>query len=175
MNNYTLESFITFCDDMQIAEEGTSSSNVIKFKMFGKDATAKIIFDNVEDTPSTRKIINSVLKLVGSNKSLYTYLYTQNKSLYDDEINKNPYFDGKTIQNGIDLLKAMTNDTRYTLVVTEKTVYFCGEYWIDPEHGFSISFPNGKFVKAEKESRMTDIRNKYRTEITVLGQFSDAL
>lgn len=167
-----LESFINKCDELMIpSEESTTSSDerIVTFKMFGKEATCKIISNYGESVNNT--IVNNILKIVGSNKSLYDYLYKENKDMFE-EINDDPYFKGKKINNGMDLINAMTEDLKYTMYISRGCVYFCGEYWVDPEHGFSIYFPRGKFIKAIQKKYIGD---NYVPIATTIGQFSDGL
>jgi hypothetical protein len=109
--------------------------------------------DNVND------LISSVIKTCCTNKALYDYLYTRNKSFFED-INEEPYLGGKTINCGKDLINAI--ETKYKFycgAAMEKSkdgkevpvIFFNGEYWCEPEHGFSISFPNGKIVKSAED------------------------
>lgn len=172
MYNLALENFIDFCDEMQIAEESTDlKSRTMPFKMFGKNAKVVIYeneYDNIKIDDSTA---NAVLKMVGTNKSIYDYLYKSSSSMFD-EINSDPYYKGKKITSGNDLIKAMTEDLKYSMYIKQGCIYFCGEYWVDPEHGFSIWFPNGKFVKASN-GKYQD--TKYKPIATKLGQHSDGL
>ena len=44
MNTYTLESFISFCDDMMIAEEGFNNDLTYNLHKFGKDSKHNILY-----------------------------------------------------------------------------------------------------------------------------------
>lgn len=114
---------------------------------------ADMLPDNVND------LISSVIKTCCTNKALYDYLYTRNKSFFED-INEEPYLGGKTINCGKDLINAI--ETKYKFycgAAMERSkdgkevpvIFFNGEYWCEPEHGFSISFPNGKIVKSAED------------------------
>jgi hypothetical protein len=132
---------------------------------------------NSKDSKLVQKV-DSVLKTICS-PSLYGYLYNLDKDFYETEINTDPYYDGKTIKSGKDLMNAIkeeiTNKNTCLYIDGQRNcIYFCGEYWIDPEHGFSIVFPGGNFVKA-KSNKDKKYDSHYNPLITYIGQYSDAL
>jgi hypothetical protein len=127
------------------------------------------------DNPDSKLLdkVDSVLKTVCS-PSLYNYLYKMEKRYYEDEVNTDPYYDGKKIQSGKDLMNACKEqithkNTKIFINDRRNMIYFCGEYWCDEEHGYCITFPGGKFVKGNESS------NKYNSKITRMGLYSDAL
>ena len=115
--------------------------------------------------------VDNVLKVVCS-KELYENWYKEKDDIFE-EINDDPYFKGKKIKNANDLIKALKEEitnknTRVYINTYRKTIYFCGEYWCDPEHGYSISFPDGEYVKSKGY-------NSSKGPVTYFGQYSDAL
>lgn len=131
-------------------------NRVIEFN--GAEYDVEIIGDKELDIE-----INDCIDILNSDE-LFDYLYENTKWMFD-EINSDPYFEGKTITSGEDLKNSIEEISQ--IGYKRDVIYICGEFWCDPEHGFSISFPNGKFVKkgdAEEGSKFT-----------VLGQFSDCL
>lgn len=146
----------------------------IPVNIFGNKINLKIKCDEKLNKKLESKIDN-VIKYI-SAKSLYNYLYNLNKNYYDSEINSDPYYDGKTIKSGTDLLKSIDFNHKNTTLFLDSDrncIYFCGEYWVDPEHGFSIVFPNGNFIKGEGKDKKYD--SKYNPLFTFMGQYSDAL
>ena len=122
------------------------------------------------------KKIDNVLKIAGTNKSLYSYLYMISKDFIDD-VNDDPYFDGKCCNSEKDLMDAL--EFTHVIVDTRRgntCIYLAGEYWLDDEHGFSITFPDGKFIKAKRDANgYYKTRDSHYAPIaTGLGQFSDS-
>lgn len=117
--------------------------------------------------------LNECLNLLNSYE-LFDYLYSYHIEMFED-INSDIYFNGKTIKSGIDLINSITEITQ--IAYYNKVIYICGEYWCDPEHGFSIKFPNGKFIKSKYNSydynRDEGKDVKYKPICTLLGQSSD--
>lgn len=115
--------------------------------------------------------VDDCLKIL-NNEELFDYLYNYHLALFD-EINNDSYFNGKTIKSGQDLKNSI--EEIKSIAYFEGIVYICGEYWCDPEHGFSISFPNGKFVKSKYDSydydRDKGEENEYVPVCTLLGQY----
>ena len=121
--------------------------------------------------------IDKVLKAI-CMESLYNYLYKLNKDFYTYEINEEPYFKGKQINSGKDLYNSIDITDKNTSIFVcddkyRKCIYFAGEYWVDDEHGFSITFPNGKFVRAGKDGKT--VNSNYVPIATGIGQYSDCL
>ena len=119
--------------------------------------------------------LDSVLKILDSNE-LYDYLYNYHKKKFE-EINNDSYFNGKTIKSGMDLKNSI--EEIKLIAYYDNVIYVCGEYWCDPEHGFSIKFPNGEFVKSKFDSfdyaRDEGKESDYKISCTLLGQYSDYL
>lgn len=119
--------------------------------------------------------LDSVLKILDSNE-LYDYLYNYHKKEFE-EINNDSYFNGKTIKSGMDLKNSI--EEIKLIAYYDNVIYVCGEYWCDPEHGFSIKFPNGEFVKSKFDSfdydRDEGKESDYKISCTLLGQYSDYL
>ena len=154
----------------------------VKIKINGKVLNCPINMDDrYKDADSNTKakldnmlkVIPSIVKLI-EGKELWDYLYKLHEDMFY-EINEDPYFDGKTIKSGKDLKNAI--DTRYKITIFideyDECVYFCGEYWCDEEHGFCVTFPDGKFVKAKEGKKKKG--KDYSPYYTYLGQFADAL
>ena len=152
--------------------------------MINKDSPIKLEFngkiynlrvDDKDDKDDIDVDINDCLIALNNNE-LFDYLYKYHKNMFD-EINNDPYFDGKTIKSGEDL-KNSIQDLK-VIAYKKGVVYICGEYWCDPEHGFSIKFPNGKFIKSEYDSfdynRDEGKDANYTPKCTILGQYSDYL
>ena len=109
-----------------------------------------------------------------NNDELFDYLYNYQIKMFE-EINNEPYFEGKTIKSGKDLKNSI--ESIDLISYNNEVIYVCGEYWCDPEHGFSIAFPKGKFIKSQYSNYEYD-RDQgetvdYIPVCTVLGQFSD--
>ena len=111
-----------------------------------------------------------------NSDELFDYLYKYHIKLFN-EINEDSYYEGKTIKSGEDLKNSIESIT--TIAVSDGVIYICGEYWCDPEHGFSITFPKGKFVKSKhKEYEYNQDQGKdvdYIPICTILGQDCDYL
>lgn len=134
-------------------------------------------YGNDEKAKANTEKIKSALKAFCS-AGLYNYLVKANSS-WMDEINSDPYFQGKTCKSGKDLIDAIKNDPTnankgFAVFVKENdgvlNIFIGGEYWLDPEHGFSINFPNGKFTKCPNEKSISGYP-KY----TGIGGFDMAL
>lgn len=109
-----------------------------------------------------------------NNDELFDYLYKYHIDMFNN-INGDSYFEGKKIKSGKDL----KNSIEQIKVISCKNgvIYVCGEYWCDPEHGFSIKFPQGKFIKSKYDTfnynRDEGKDSGYIPICTLLGQFSD--
>ena len=149
--------------------------------MYNENDIVKVNFNGneydlrVDSTKGINVDISECLKAIDSDE-LYEYLYQYQKHMFD-EINGDPFFEGKTIKSGNDLKNAI--EELKVIACKRDVVYICGEYWCDPEHGFSIKFPNGKFVKSEFETyeynRDEGAAANYTPKCTVLGLYSDYL
>ena len=164
-----------------IINEAYQENGTIDGSFNGKKFTAKIKTDNPDSKLMSK--VQSVIKTVGSI-SLYNYLYESDKNFYRDEVNTDSYYDGKKIESGKDLMNSIEiNHKNSTIFVNDRrnTIYFCGEYWVDPEHGFSITFPGGKFVKADKalygelQLRKERYDSHWIPQFTFMGLYSDSL
>jgi hypothetical protein len=170
------ESFIQWCDEMYIANESSTDNlpykngDIIGINFFGKPMKVKVHIDERDKDSALINTFDRLLKSVGSSNQLWGYLYNQRKKMFD-EVNKDPYYDGKTCKSGKDLINSVGRIDY--IGISRDIVYICGEYWIDDEHGFSISFPNGKFVRLKDGEKLYDTR--YIPIGTVLGQYADAL
>lgn len=143
---------------------------IITFYFNNKTFKVQIISDQEVDIDLTE-----CLKLL-NNDELFDYLYSYHIKMFE-EINNDAYFNGKTIKSGKDLINSITEISQ--IVYYNNVVYICGEYWCDPEHGFSIKLPNAHFIKSKYNSydynRDEGKTVKYIPICTVLGQFSDYL
>jgi hypothetical protein len=159
-------------------ETNNSDANSINF--FGKELNIRHVYlsGGTETIIPIDSKIEQVLKIFSTNKGLYNYLYKIHNKLFN-EINNDPYFDGKKIKSGNVLIKAIQdNDGKnITDIYFDKiynVYYICGEYWCDDEHGYSIRFPSGRFVQAKS----TDSKDWYKDYVpiaTILGQYDNAL
>ena len=144
MDTYALESFIDFCDDMQITQE----SSTIKDKVITQKLLGKVFHINIKNSHSGEEPNIEVLKYLNS-KEFWDYLYQTNLHKWS-EVNGEPTFGNKPMNSGKDLMQAVAdNNGQDILEIMKKDgiTYIGGEYWVDPEHGFLITFPNGKLVK----------------------------
>ena len=154
----------------------------VDIKVFGRVYNIQIKTNRWENEYSREshnydQQIQAAIKLskVVSDISLYNYLYTLNKNYFRDEINTDPYYNGKQINSGSDLMKSIDfghKNTKFYVDPKTKVIYFCGEYWPDEEHGFSITFPNGKFVKGKPGERTVD--KNWIPIATAMGLYADA-
>ena len=146
------------------------SENNISIEFNNRTFNAKIENDKEIDIN-----LDNIIKILNSSE-LYDYLFNYHKKMFD-EINNDSYFDGKTIKSGRDL-KNSIEDIKLVAYFNE-VIYICGEYWCDPEHGFSIKFPNGEFIKSKYDSfdynRDEGKETGYKISCTLLGQYSDYL
>ena len=112
------------------------------------------------------KNLKSTIKIMNS-KSLYDYLYNYYKDMFDE---MNEYGDC-SIESGSDIVKAIYGIDLIT--IEHDTVYVSGYCEWDEEHGFSIGFPNGKFVKntSNNTDHKNDIdkENKYQPRYTIFS------
>lgn len=133
-----------------------------------KTFNVKIISDGEIDID-----LDECLKLL-NNDELFEYLYNYHIKMFE-EINSDKYFNGKTIKSGKDLKNSIEQIS--LIAYYKKVIYICGEYWCDPEHGFSIKFPNGKFIKSIYDffdyNRDEGKDVAYIPICTILGQFLD--
>ena len=140
----------------------------VKIFFNGKEYNVKV--DNEEGID-----INECITAL-NNDELFNYLYNYQIDFFND-INTDPYFDGKTIKSGEDLKNSIEEIS--LISCRDGVIYICGEYWCDPEHGFSIKFPGGKFVKSEHNTynynRDEGKYAKYIPVCTLLGLYSDCL
>ena len=104
---------------------------------------------------------------------LYDYLYRYQINKFEDINRNSDLFDGKKINSGDDLKQSIQNIKQ--LVYSNGVVYVCGEYWCDPEHGFSIKFPNAKFIKSGYNLYDYDRDESFITVCTLIGEYSDYL
>ena len=158
--------------------DNSSDTQIINF--FGKKLNIRHVYlsgGDQKNIPIDSKI-SQIIKIFSTNKGLYNYLYKNHIKLFN-EINNDPYFEGKKIKSGNDLIKAIQeNDGKNIIDIfydkRNNVYYICGEYWCDPEHGFSICFPDGKFI----QSKSTDYKDWYKDYVpvaTILGQYDNAL
>lgn len=142
-----------------------------------KKVLVKDYYKNQKFYEENKEMVEKALKTFCSNKSLWSYLYTISEK-WISEINNDPYFDGKKCESGADLIQAVKDDKKNQLDIflqdenNNIVVYICGDYWLDDEHGFSVNFINGEFVKC-KGSKVT--YSDHRPTCTVLGQYDNAL
>lgn len=129
----------------------------------------------IELNDNNDSILSECLNALNTDE-LFNYLYNYHIELFN-EINEDPYYDGKTIKSGEDLKNSI--DCIEKIICSNEVIYVCGEYWCDPEHGFSITFPKGKFVKS-KYDKFEYNRDKgkdvdYVPVCTILGEYTDYL
>ena len=141
-----------------------------QISFFGKSVQLKLN-KNLDKAPEEiKKKYNKIINMCCNNKSLYSYLYSINVQLWK-EVNEDSYYEkDQKIKSVQDLINSIDTKQKISLYYNEynKNVYFSGEYWVDPEHGFSINFPNGEFVKGDQKYNNVD-------KCTRLGQYSDGL
>lgn len=175
MDNIAIESFIAHCDDMMIAEEGYLHTSY-KRKVFflGKRSDVNVfIFNDLSKEDADKRIDAFIRAKTFEDQKIWNSLYKKNKA-YFDEINSDPYFDGKKISSPSDLKKSLEITA---ISVHKNSLYVKGEWWGDPEHGFSINFPNDKFIDPNNHA---DWKNDYcehgeKRELSHFGQYSDDL
>lgn len=131
-------------------------SKIINFEFNGKNNEIELD-DSIKDE-MLEKVENCLLLM--NNIELFDYLYMSSKEMFE-YINDDPYFNGKTIKSGEDLKNSI--EEIKLIAYKDNTYYICGEYWCDDEHGFSISFPDGNFIKENSSNS------------TFLGNFDDYL
>lgn len=151
--------------DVTALMEAARNDSFISVSLNGKSYNAKLDLkkgcneDLVKNLKSTVKLISS--------KSLYDYLYEYHKKMFDDI---NDYEDG-SISSGSDLMKSLHDIDLVT--IDNDTVYVSGQCDWDDEHGFSIAFPSGKFVKNStmdgNHKNDYDKSNHYQPRYTVLS------
>jgi hypothetical protein len=146
------------------------NGDIIPIKFFGKPMQVKVHLKERDVNSELIKMFNGVLKKVCNSKELWSYLYSTSKSWIED-VNDDPYFKGKTCKSTKDLIDAVEK-INY-IGISQNAIWVCGEYWIDPEHGFSIAFPNGKFVRSASD-KSPSYDSKYNVTSTGLGQYGDA-
>ena len=161
-----------------LKESILSDNKSINF--FGKELNIRHVYlsGGTETSIPIDSKIEQVLKIFSTNKGLYNYLYKIHNKLFN-EINNDPYFDGKKIKSGNDLIKAIQDNNGKNIIdiyfdKRNNVYYICGEYWCDDEHGYSICFPGGRFVQAKS----TDYKDWYKDYVpvaTILGQYDNAL
>ena len=146
------------------------NEKIISLEFNNKTFTVKMESDKKIDVN-----LDDVLKVLYSEE-LFDYLYDYHKEMFD-EINNDSYFAGKTINSGEDLKNSI--EEIKLIAYFNGVIYICGEYWCDPEHGFSIKLPNGKFIKSKYNkydySRDEGEKARYTITCTLLGQYSDYL
>ena len=175
MDNIAIESFIQHCDDMMIAEEGYRYTTYKKkVPLLGKQAEVTVyIYGGLDKTEVDKRIDNFIRSKTFEDQKIWDALYKKNKS-YFEEINNDPYFNGKKIASPSDLKKSL----EITAISVHKgSLHVKGEWWGDPEHGFSINFPKDNFVDPNNH---TDWKNDYcehgeKRELSHFGQYSDDL
>ena len=145
-------------------------NDIVNVKVNGKNYNLTVDSDNDINID-----INKCLNALASDE-LFDYLYKYHIEMFK-EINGDTYFKGKTIKSGEDLKKAI--EKIKVIGYKDGVIYICGEYWCDPEHGFSIKFPGGKFIKSKYDNFNYD-RDEgkdvdYIPNCTILGQYSDYL
>jgi len=146
------------------------TNDIVNVQFNGKDYNLRIDSETGIDVD-----ISECLKALDSDE-LFNYLYRYHIHMFN-EINSDPYYEGKTVKSGKDLKESIK---KIKIIACKKgVVYICGEYWCDPEHGFSIKFPGGKFVKSKYDvfdfDRDEGKDASYIPKCTVLGHFSDYL
>lgn len=143
--------------------------NEVLINFNGKDYALKVSGEISTDN------LNECLNYLNSDE-LFDYLYKYHKDMFD-EINNNPYYDGDTINSGLDLKNSI--EQLKVIACVNDVIYICGEYWCDPEHGFSIKFPGGKFIKSKYDTfdydRDVGKDANFIPVCTILGQFTDYL
>lgn len=130
--------------DEAISSIMESSSPNKDFKFNGKTYTVKI---KNKITPKHQFIpnIDEIESLFNSTK-LWEHLYKSNTSWWNEVSEDDQY--GIAINSARDLKSSVTSVT--TIIQKQDGVYVCGEWKVDPEHGFSVNFPNGKLVTSGK-------------------------
>ena len=117
--------------------------------------------------------LDNCLKTLNTDE-LFNYLYNYHNNFFN-EINEDPYFEGKKIESGKDLKNSI--ESIEIITIKDDVIYICGEYWCDPEHGFSIAFPKGNFIKSQynffEYNRDVGLDVDYIPCCTVLGESSD--
>ena len=152
-----LESFMNYCDEMIIATESDAFEDTCNVSFFGKTYKCTVYYENMkkEDIPAAKERLKTFLKeKPWNNKKVFDELFKTNSRLIKS-VNEDPYFDGKKVNNGNDLLKSISRID--VIQVSKRHIVMSGEYWLDDEHGFSIDFPNGKFItKGDQEDKLGD-------------------
>lgn len=175
MDNIALESFISYCDTMMIAEEGFEEQGrkYITFPFNSRKYKCKVYIDEHTKEEEIMKKVNAFIKTNPlNNPALWEHLYESNLGFFED-VNDDPYFDGKKILSAVDLKKSISDINLVCVDLKENNFYVCGEWWCEPEHGFSINFPNGKFKPYHGKDYLRD-SVCHREKATFLGQHSDA-
>ena len=143
----TFESIVSEAFDADEMKEKWNNQT-IEFKCIGKSYTCNVYLRTPLKDLFSEPVIKSISQTLNNNE-VWEYLYEENKDWFEKEINNDPYYKGKKIESGKDL---KTSIEKISAIGQYKNiVYVAGEYWVDDEHGFSISFPNGKFTKSGKE------------------------
>ena len=160
--------FGTFLEESYDYMEEAAKDSIFKFgdqsinyTFFGDNYNLSIKIGKSDfEEKEIEKMINSVIK-ISKSKSLYSYLYNINKDKIE-ELNEVIDSRDKPVKNGNDLIKSMQPQS---IVLKRNTVYIVGSYYLDNEHGYSISFPNGKFIKSKSDKKtstqLLDAANAY--------------
>ena len=165
-------------DAIQTITESSEMIDKKEVNFFGTKVTIPVIKSDDEEKISDKLLskVDNAIKYI-TTPALYNYLVKLHSKMFD-EISNDDYFDGKSIKSGNDLIEAIKEQIKHKntmIFVSERynTIFLCGEYWCDDEHGYSISFPGGKFIKANS---LDNAFNKdYEPVATALGQYSSYL
>ena len=147
--------------------------DTIEIKFNNNRFNVKIKTSGDNDNVDLLSKVDSCVKALNSS-DLWNYLYKYHIKLFQD-INSDSYFDNKKIKSGSDLKKSI--EEIKVIMIRKDCIYIAGEYWCDPEHGFSICFPKGKFIKSKYDTydynRDEGKDAKYIPQVTVLGGYDN--
>ena len=129
------------------------SGNKINFKFFGKEWSPTVHYDMGNKTDEAKKIADiAIAKLSTRSESISKSIESKfckeanalNNSLHPKVIDSpiNSYSDIPTLTiTGISVQSKKYGDPSKGVIVILQ-----GEWTLDPEHGFSIGFDNGRFI-----------------------------
>lgn len=153
-----------------IIHEKAKSSDYKIISYFGKKMKINFIdeYNSKELIEANMDKVESAIKTFCKNKDLYKFMLGELAPRFYEGLDITP-------EELIDIIKNdKTNNKRgfglFVCYIEDDPkkcikVYICGEYSLDDEHGFSITFPDGKFMPSKN----------YTGEATYIGGYSDYL
>lgn len=161
VNFKCLESLLIEGEELKIANENTTLPTV-NINFFNKDFSKILIHNDtgIKTPEMNKRVVNAVNSFLTKSKSISSRIekkfcdlcrksYNEDRNYFTklgmSDCSSYADFPTLTIKSITAQLEKYKDDSSNIIVVLQ------GEYTLDPEHGFSIGFINGKFLNTIQE------------------------